>query len=928
MPSGRVFIVSTIKLVNIMKRSALSFSIILALLLAQIPFSVAEWIAVVDVPEDPAEHQVIIQAIYDGIVGTLPLEMEWAYHASAEDLPPDEVNDVRNDIIAGLSQEELESLTDDELEDLVNREIYNRISGDQICDSELLDISPVYPIDRLSPIDLKYEILFNGSNELDLSGSVSVYYTSSNTLLRSDGIPLSQGDDGYWHATINVPFKGDYKAVLSMTIGADDNYCNREFITSFSSSSFSSDLSLSYEFESKIVEPGEQIAITAEAIFENTPLAHLDILKANMLGEIVSFSWKSSSRIYEAYLRAPQNEGIYGVSLYADGQGFATQEKIYVADLSKGMSATCPLSSELACSSMSDVRRCISDWKSSSIVISEEELVDCFVSVSGDIGQAGITCNRGRKGDLDGDGEITSEDLTVFESVLIPMVQSLRQEYRKCADYDLDGDVDRQDLECLNNVISGRWDGNFNGGVCFDVEYEMPLKCDLDGDNFINYGDRELLDKLLAAEDAGITISDRALDACDFNRDGELDASDRECIGYFMGMDLDRPETLLAAGQTLPEDCLRIYALDQCQGVPGDLNGDIKIDAVDEIIILLIVQRQISEYDKSCADVNEDSYISIEDAECVIAYNAGRLEDYFICIGCDENIPAEYRYQAEICNDGYDNDCDGLVDRTSTNPLEDDCACKDDTPCWFMSDADLGTVAGIVDQNVRLCRHASWLSSGTVGITYQWINVGELVCDKDKECETMVCDGEEKKCAFDGTKWKWYAKNESLVKETDDPTAVPKLCDDSYDNDCKNGDKRCNYDDGGWGIGMIIAAVVMAAIAFAVMFWAAPALAAMAVSAVGATGFAAGAVAFGVTMATGLAMQGVAMGLSMVFPEYAVGIQMGTAIGSLLGSGANALWGGGATPVEGGTPMPGANEGLPTKAPGAGPPVAPTSAFA
>ncbi len=768
-----------------------SLAIIAALLIASLPWSIAEWVAVGVAPEKTGIYNVIIQATYQGRMETFPLQL------------------------------------------VVNETPYE-IDG--------LTVEPVYPISRLPPIGLKFDIKLNGSYDFQIiSNTLTLYYASGNSLLRSEEGALSLSDEGYWYANVTVPFKGDYRAVVSLVVEKGGQRYGGEFVSHFKSDEASPDLVLQHRLEKRVLTPSEEFEAFLTATFEGDPLPSLEIFKANLYGSLKDLRWDRQDQAYDATFTAPMNEGIYLMSIYAEDQDMLIQDRVYVADTGRGKSVRCPLAvdSPTGCDDMKDVRKCVYDYKSDLITVSESDLISCFEAVTGGIIYGSIICEEAFKGDLDGDLSMDESDLEIMQNMILPLPQSARRDYADCADYDLDDDVDEQDLECMSNVVGGKWFGDENGGICFDAEYDTVLSCDLDGDEFIDIPggtlttdnsdgaryypetqatDSAILKRLIDAAENGIGIPPEILETCDFNQDGRLDIEDENCMKYFSGMDLDNPETLLS-GQTIPDKCMKVYGLDNCQGIRGDINGDTVIDALDEALIMMIEAKQIGSYSMECADVNKDGRITTEDILCVKSYTSGDREGYFICIGCDENLPQEYQFRAEICGDGYDNDCDGLVDRTSTGS-GDLCQCNENTPCWMVMDADGGSVPGINDANVKVCRKVSWSgggsgarasaasessgsaasgeaagaagSAGSAGFeSYQWMSPDELTCDQSKECETMECAETEFVCAFDGVTYDWYDDPAKMPEETDDPEAEPKLCDDGHDNDCRCGDVKC-----------------------------------------------------------------------------------------------------------------------------------------
>lgn len=744
----------------------ISLFVIAAFILAQVPFALAGWVAVFPAPSGTGVYNVIIQATHNGVTDTITLPLT----VSNTLLPEDN-----------------------------------------------LTVTSVYPIGRTAPITLRYDIKLNGSKTFEMvSNQLNVYYVSGNdVLLKSEDMALVQQSDGYWYTIVNVPFKGAYEAHISLVVRKNGTMYGRGFVIRFTADSTSPDLAITTSLSKRVLNIGDTFNVSLEALFEGSPLTNLELFKANLYGQRWGLLWNPAEYRYEHSFDAPSAEGIYLLSAYAENQDFIHQEKIYVADTTKQKSARCPFAvgATGGCTDMKDVRRCVADYRNNVITVPESQIIDCFESAQAGLIQGAIYCDKtgNNRGDLDGDNETDVDDLDVLQNMILPLTDSQRQDYVKCADYDRNGVVDEKDLQCMTNVVSGKWYGDKKGGICLDAKYDSPLKCDLNGDDFITAGDRDILDKLIEANTSGVNIPLRILSACDFNNDTKLtqggtaaNPSDRMCLTYFLGMDFDNPDTLLAAGRTIPKDCLKIYDLDKCQSIKikGDLNGDIVIDAIDEILIMLINAHQINTTDYSglmyCADVNgEGDGVTNEDVICVKSYTQGDRDAYFTCIGCNDTVPAAYRYTSEICNDGIDNDCNGLIDRTNAIPRLDECNCNVSTPCFMIRDAD--GVPGISDMNIQVCRKASWAASSSIpGIDtttfgYKWMKPEELTCKADRSCGTVECDESLYKCAFNGATWNWYdSPYVNLPTESDEKP----LCGDGYDNDCCGGDHECKEKKG------------------------------------------------------------------------------------------------------------------------------------
>ena len=169
-------------------------------LLSQIPFGLGEWIAIGQAPEESGIYDVIIRATYDGITDTFPLVLNVGGQASS---------------LATTG-------------------------------AEGLFVEPVYPFSRQPPIQLRYKITIENSTDINMmSNNLSVYYLSGNTLLKSEQDPLSWYANGsYWYTNVNVPFKGDYEAVINLLAEKEGQFYNGSFVSVFSSDNPSSDLVL------------------------------------------------------------------------------------------------------------------------------------------------------------------------------------------------------------------------------------------------------------------------------------------------------------------------------------------------------------------------------------------------------------------------------------------------------------------------------------------------------------------------------------------------------------------------------------------------------------------------------------------------------------------------------------------------------------
>jgi hypothetical protein len=254
---------------------------------AQIPFSLAGWIAVGDAPQSAGTYDVVIQAIFDGVEGTYPLELMIVSPARNGTTP----NGTNGTTPNGTAPPVI-------------------IPDFPACSEGDISIRPIFPVGRVPPIDLKYEILVNGSTMFNMvSNAVTLYYMSDETLLRSDEMALTLGDDGYWHAMVNVPFKGDYKAIIQVTVDLGGDSCSSAFATHFNSITASGDLVIAHDIDKRILATGEEFEVTAEVLFEDQIIPDLEIIKTNLYGDVRTLNWRGGRFVYAESMTAPRDEG-------------------------------------------------------------------------------------------------------------------------------------------------------------------------------------------------------------------------------------------------------------------------------------------------------------------------------------------------------------------------------------------------------------------------------------------------------------------------------------------------------------------------------------------------------------------------------------------------------------------------------------------
>ncbi|MBN2518237.1 MAG: dockerin type I repeat-containing protein, partial [Candidatus Altiarchaeota archaeon] len=710
-------------------------SVLVMFVLAQVPFTLgAQWESSGFAPRISGNHTIVIRAAYGNITGTHTLTLTvW--------------NMARN--------------------------------------SKLLTVTPIFPMEQEPPITLRYKIEVDKKPIDALLGSnVTIFFLyGGSPALFANAPALTKAGDVY-ETSADVPFRGDYQAIVKLEALKDDTIHNGTFLFEFFSPSPSPDLYMDAFLRERILTPTERFSVYANLSFHGRNIGGMSIYKANLADEQYSLAWDALQEIYHVAMRAPEVEGIFEIALYALDQGYVEIERVYVADTDLKKSQQCPITeTDSGCDNAEEVRRCVDDYKRGRAFYTQDQLIQCFESGMGIV----PTAFCGENMDLDGDEHLDDDDLTILQAIM-ELDEEQRAEYVSCADYDNSGYVDEADADCLAKVLQNNgeesgWYGTLDGGYCIDLNLDSPLAGDFNADKIISEEDAAVMDTLVIAAEV-VEPPQTYLDAADFNQDGLIDEKDKKCQDYFLGLTLDNPAGY-APGNRIPASCLKIYHLDRCKGIRGDLNGDTKINELDLILIMLVRKgfADGDDLDMACADVNVDTKLTEADELCIQAYISGETDYYYACLQCDENLPAGYRHPTEICNDGWDNDCDGLVDKTSDDPASDMCQCTAATRCDLMEDADGGSSPGVNDGAVRVCRDLSWDSVGPV-----WVDEASLVCAQDKACGWYECEGIRKTCSNDGGGPKWF---QALPKETDEKP----LCQDGWDNDCNGRDEPCKEEE-------------------------------------------------------------------------------------------------------------------------------------
>jgi len=580
------------------------------------------------------------------------------------------------------------------------------------------------------------------------------------------------------------------------------------YASEFHASEPADDLDFEVFLSDHILEPKEAFDVSADVNWRGTQLTGVNIFQASLAGEVSDLIWNPAIMIYRTTLMAPETEGVYSIQVYTVRQGYLRTEKVYVVDPNGEMSDVCPLTvGDDNCDDRREARRCTFDYLNRRSPISEAQLTACIEQAFPEGETYKIRCTDS-KGDLDSDGGIDSDDIRLLETQILKIddLAERNSAYARCADYDLDGDVDEDDLLCMKKVESGEYLGGLDGGVCHELDL---TSCPIPGK--ITAGDTRTNEDIIALSQISDFLSEvganpveafgpakafELINCADFNKDRNIDDTDVECLRDFVSP--------LASTDPIPEECFKIYNL-KCEGNRGDLDSDGYLSDTDSYILQLIFNGRVGNLGSpgrdgiksvvingeqfiDCVDADNDGRFTIQDTKCLSAISTTATSDdekRALCGGC---LPDD----REICGDGIDNDCDGLVDKTSEDESEDKCICNERTPCDMIKDGN--TLPGISDGVFLLCRKTSWgAGSDYLGSTpgesggYQWVDPGRISCEDPSDgCKWVMCNNRRFFCTSDGTRAGWFEEGVNM------PTESHKhLCEDGWDNDCQGGDEKC-----------------------------------------------------------------------------------------------------------------------------------------
>jgi hypothetical protein len=622
-----------------------------------------------------------------------------------------------------------------------------------------ITITPIFSTHGKPPLELYYEIEFNGSPATHLTNqSASLTYLNSPGAYAGEAGELSlvSGYD-YWSLTADVPYKGDYKINLNVEVFSNGVFYEASYAAGFTATEHSSKLRADVHLSNRVLTPSQVFTTDIILTFDGRVLPNLEIVEAFYDSVFHMVPWQQARRLYSLSSLAPPYEiCTTNIKFLINGLKIAEEESIHVINTAGTTSISCPLDRGASCNSIEDVRRCIQSHTDRTSYYPEAQLMACVSSGCGLT--VNPSCPSENRGDIEPDCIIDEVDIYSAEAWLTAIrSQSDRNLLAPCLDMDNNGVVNDADLECLRKLKSGAWygdtdgmnDGNgtcqrpMKGGFCFDISTSSPLPGDMVYDGMIDQNDVEVMEKIITATSSGVTPHEDILAIADFNQDGRVDSSDLACLRHFMAVDFSTGQVLQTSA-TIPTSCMNIFNL-ECRGVRGDINGDSNIDEMDLVVVSLMAKGILPVIPSIsyCADVNGDGLIDEKDIMCIESFLRGDREAWMICLDCEANTPLE-AYGEEVCNDGYDNNCDGLKDMEDPH-----CDCGPDTPCDMKRSATGLPISG--DDDYQVCVKTNWNPVAVSG--YEWTDVSDLTgnCvneDNWKAGKAYWCNEQRYTCSF------------------------------------------------------------------------------------------------------------------------------------------------------------------------------------
>ncbi len=371
--------------------------------------------------------------------------------------------------------------------DLLVTALYNGKQGIQVVKvrvavrgANLFDITPHPMMDTESPVDLGFDIQFNDSPLDSLAAnSVSVYYEDGGLQVAS-GLKLS-GSNGTYFVAVNTPFPGEHRADLYLKKVVGDSLYEENFSTTFNMQPSSLKLDEETLIVPYVLEPLEDYVPYLKLRNAGKEVSGLSNIVFVAYSHDYPLTWDSRTHAYASTLTAPSPEGIYPVEFEIGYQSVA-QDTIYVIDTSKALSDACEITK---CEDLPDIRTCVKEHKDQKYH-TEKEVIACIKQ-----GWSGGGC---ASGDVNQDKVLDDED-TAYMSDLINAIQKdgvvPEGTDTECADANEDGFITKEDLSCLQGLLSGAYTSPKGCPDCDPSEAEIcndgvDNDCDgqIDKDNY------------------------------------------------------------------------------------------------------------------------------------------------------------------------------------------------------------------------------------------------------------------------------------------------------------------------------------------------------------------------------------------------------------------------------------------------------------
>ncbi len=664
--------------------------------------------------------------------------------------------------------------------------------------SSYFELVPHAILDVQPPIDIEMDITFNGTPlAAPDASSVGIYYVPGKIWALDK--PALKGADGLYTIAANTPFPGDHRAEIYLMKTVGDAVYEQNFTITFDSQPSQVAVSTEVSASPRILEPEESFTAYLRITQGGKAIEGLANLKVGLAETTKSMPWDSAQKAYAVSLKAPEYESIYKLEFYIEQERIAYTE-IFVVDTGKSRADDCDIKK---CVDRPMVRECVAEYDSKKSY-SESDVVTCIRTGLMIRSQDVTHClsASARRGDWDTDCMLTSSDLGLMNDFFtkIPS-QEERNEYRYCGDMDNDGDADEDDYDCITNILSTKWFGDYGdedcassmrGGFCFNISVGEPG--DLDGSGNMDAADLGIMGDVVRIAGYGVTPDEFLLNITDFDMSGNVDIKDYDCLDSIVN------------GKNIAISCLAIYDFgcatkpgpgpDYPNGTyaPGDLTRDWEIDDTDFMIEGWIVNHRVDSTTVfKCADMNNDAVVDDEDYFCMDGTINGdiTLTSPF-CGICARDLQALGRYGQEICHDGLDNDCNGYTD--------ENCTCDDGQSCSKLYDID-----GLPETNdFAVCTafgerdFSQWAAGATEdeeededdepegGFDWNPIDDVDGMCSEEGWGNIMYCGGGEWTCLFNflpgfshnsGNTEDWIENNEGGGEEGGGTTSASEIND-------------------------------------------------------------------------------------------------------------------------------------------------------